>query len=151
MGIGVTVSGIAYIFREPLLALYGIKGGEGLAAVAFETALVRFDYMVLPYFLCGIMEVCCGVLRGMGKSIVSTVISLVGACLLRVVWLLTVFPFKQTLEMIYISYPVTWIITAGVMFITIGVLLKRMIKAQKKRLAEAEREDVALDMESEME
>ena len=51
--VGVTVSGIAYIFKEQLLALYGIENGDGLAAVAFETALVRFDYMVLPYFLCG--------------------------------------------------------------------------------------------------
>lgn len=150
--VGVTVSGIAYIFKEQLLALYGIENGEGLAAVAFETALVRFDYMVLPYFLCGIMEVCCGVLRGMGKSIVSTVISLVGACLLRVVWLLTVFPFKQTLEMIYISYPITWIITAGVMFITIGVLLKGMMKKQRESLALAsatDSEEVVLGVEDE--
>ena len=147
VGIGVTVSGIAYIFREPLLALYGIKGGEGLAAVALESALTRFNYMVLPYFLCGIMEVCCGVLRGMGKSIVSTVISLVGACLLRVVWLLTVFPLRQTLPMIYVSYPATWIVTAGTMFITIKVLLKGMMKKQEN-LAPASGTEASLDMET---
>jgi Na+-driven multidrug efflux pump len=150
--VGVTVSGIAYIFREPLLALYGIKGGEGLDAVALESALVRFNYMVLPYFLCGIMEVCCGVLRGMGKSIVSTVISLVGSCLLRVVWLLSVFPLRQTLPMIYISYPVTWLITAGAMFITIKVLLKGMMKKQRESLALAsatDSEEVVLGVEDE--
>ena len=152
VGVGVTVSGIAYIFKEQLLALYGIENGEGLAAVAFETALVRFDYMVLPYFLCGIMEVCCGVLRGMGKSIVSTVISLVGSCLLRVVWLLSVFPLRQTLPMIYISYPVTWLITAGAMFITIKVLLKGMMKKQRESLAlasVADGEEVVLGVEDE--
>ena len=139
--VGIFFSGLGYIFREPLLSLYGIKGGEGLAGVALESALVRFNFVLLPYVLCGVMEVCCGVLRGMGKSVVSTVISLIGACLLRMVWLWTVFPFKQSLETIYISYPVTWIVTSAAMFITIGVLLKRMIKKQKKEEKAAREED----------
>ena len=101
------MAGIIMIFAKPLLGLYGIvDGAEGsLEALAMQAAIVRFEYICAPYFICGLMEVCTGVLRGLGKSVTSTVISLIGACLLRVVWLLTVFPFKQTLEMIYISYP----------------------------------------------
>ena len=128
--VGVLVAGLAYIFKRPLLALYGVKGGaEGsMEAMAFQAAMSRFNIIVLPYFLCGMMEVCSGVLRGMGKAIVSTVNSLVGACLLRVVWLWTVFPMKQTLEVIFISYPITWIVTTGVAFLMIRILLKKMIK-----------------------
>jgi Na+-driven multidrug efflux pump len=128
--VGVLVAGLAYIFKRPLLALYGVKGGaEGsMEAMAFQAAMSRFNIIVLPYFLCGMMEVCSGVLRGMGKAIVSTVNSLVGACLLRVVWLWTVFPMKQTLEVIFISYPITWIVTTGVAFLMIRLLLKKMIK-----------------------
>lgn len=129
IGVGVISSGIAYAFRMPLLSLYGVKGGEpgSLDAIALETALTRFQYVLLPYFLCGMMEVGSGVLRGMGKSIVSTGVSLVGACLLRMVWLWTVFPAYQTLQSIFVSYPITWFITAACSCTFVLVLLRRMI------------------------
>ena len=128
--VGVFVSGLAYILRRPLLSLYGVKGGaEGsMDALALQAAMVRFKLIVLPYFLCGMMDVCSGVLRGMGKAIVSTVNSLIGACLLRAVWLWTVFPARPTLEIIFLSYPITWIVTVAVAFVLIQVLLKRMLK-----------------------
>ncbi len=128
--VGVFMSGLAYLLRYPLLSLYGVNGGvEGsMDALALEAALVRFNFIVLPYFLCGLMDVCSGVLRGMGKAIVSTVISLVGACLLRVLWLWTVFPAKPTLEIIFISYPITWIITVTCAFIMIQILLKKLLQ-----------------------
>jgi Na+-driven multidrug efflux pump len=76
------------------------------------------------------MDVCSGVLRGMGKAIVSTAISLVGACLLRVVWLWTVFPIRPTLEIIFISYPITWMITTVSAFIMIQILISKLLKKQ---------------------
>ena len=96
-----------------------------------ETAMVRFRFIVLMYFLCGWMEVCSGVLRGMGRAVVSTVISLVGACLFRVVWLWTVFPVKPTLEVIFISYPISWVLTTATAFIVIQVLLKKALAKRK--------------------
>ena len=74
------------------------------------------------------MEVGSGALRGMGKSTLSMILMLVGSCLLRVVWLLTVFPLKQTLEMVYICYPVTWILTSIAMFICAFVTIRIKIK-----------------------
>ena len=135
--VGVLTSGLTYLFRKPLLSLYGVKGGvEGsLEALAMEAAMVRFRLIVLPYFLCGFMDVCSGVLRGMGKSIVSTMISLVGACLMRVVWLWTVFPAHPTLEVIFISYPITWILTTATAFIMIQTLLKKMIRSRERQEA----------------
>ena len=130
--VGVITSGLAYLLRKPLLSLYGVKGGvEGsLEALAMEAAMVRFRLIVLVYFLCGFMDVCSGVLRGMGMAIVSTVISLIGACLMRVVWLSTVFPVKPTLEIIFISYPISWLLTTATAFTVIRILLKKMIRAQ---------------------
>ncbi len=127
VSVGVIMSGLAYLFRMPLLSLYGVKGGEAgsLEALALKSALIRYDYIIAIYFLCGLMDVCSGVLRGMGKAVVSTVITLIGACLLRVVWLWTVFPLKQTLQSIFISYPLTWTVTAIAGFIMIQILLKR--------------------------
>ncbi|MBQ4053860.1 MAG: polysaccharide biosynthesis C-terminal domain-containing protein, partial [Clostridia bacterium] len=119
-----------FLCRVPLLALYGVPVGAAgsLEAIAFDAATVQLSFVCLPYFLCGIMEVGSGALRGMGKSTLSMILMLVGSCVLRVVWLLTVFPFKQTLEMVYICYPVTWILTSIAMFICTFVILKKKVK-----------------------
>lgn len=132
-GIGLFMSGLVFLLKEPLLSLYGVKpAAEGsLEALAMQAALTRFYYVCLPYFLCGLMEVCTGVLRGLGKSFTSTVISLLGACLLRVIWLWTVFPAYPTLEIVFVSYPVTWVVTILAAFIVIQVLLKKIIKKQE--------------------
>ena len=130
--VGVLMSSLAFLLRKPLLSLYGVKGGvEGsLEALALESALIRYNFIISIYFLCGFMDVCSGVLRGLGKAVISTIITLIGACLLRVVWLWTVFPLKQTLEVIFISYPVTWVVTTLVSFTVIQILLKKMVKRE---------------------
>jgi Na+-driven multidrug efflux pump len=97
-----------------------------------EAAMVRFRLIVSGYFLCGFMDVCTGVLRGMGRAIVSTVISLIGACLMRMVWLWTVFPAKPTLEIIFVSYPISWVLTTAVSFVVIQILLKKKLNAQEE-------------------
>ena len=134
--IGVTMSSLVLILRQPLLSLYGIVPGEegSLERLAFDAALVRFKLVAAPYFLCGLMEVCTGVLRGLGKSVTSTVISLLGACLLRMVWLWTVFPKMQTLEIVFASYPITWIISNIVAFIVIQLSLRKMLRAHKENV-----------------
>ena len=116
-----------------------------MEALALRAALTRFNIIVMPYFLCGLMDVCSGVLRGMGKAIVSTAISLVGACLLRVVWLWTVFPKSQTLETIFVSYPITWIVTNIAAFIVIQVSLRKILRAkrEKEQAETAEQSDEA--------
>jgi Na+-driven multidrug efflux pump len=113
------------VFNHQLLALYGIVDGEGLDAIAYSTAMIKMKCETLPYFILAWMEVICGVLRGLGKSMTSTVVSLIGACLLRVVWLLTIFEYFLTLESIYISYPVSWILTAAISFVLVVVELRR--------------------------
>ncbi len=127
--LGATLSGLVYGLRTPLLALYGVQGGEGNLAV--YAAVTRFRYICLTYFLCGVMDVCSGVLRGLGKSITSMVISLIGACLLRLVWVWTVFPRFLTLDSIFISYPISWALTTAVAFVVIQLSVYKLIKKEK--------------------
>ena len=133
MAVGLIASSLIMILNHPLLALYGIHDGEGLAAIAYESAMIKMRCETLPYFILAFMEVGCGVLRGLGRSMTSAVVSLIGACLLRVVWLLTVFEYFLTLESIYISYPVSWFITGAVALVMVLSVLRR---EEKKRCAD---------------
>ena len=128
--ISITLSLLLYVFHSPLLALYGVKNAAAgsLESIAYNSAVARMRYVILFYFPIAFMEVGCGVVRGLGKSISSTIISLTGACLLRIAWIYTVFRAMPTLEVIYISYPVSWSITATVFLIYILITLKKMIK-----------------------
>ena len=123
--VAVVCSLLLFAFNHPLLALYGISDGEGLAGIAYDAAMTKMRLETLTYFLLAFMEVGCGVLRGLGRSLTSTVITLIGACLLRVVWIMTVFEHFQTLESVYISYPISWIVTGVTALIFVLVILKR--------------------------
>lgn len=74
------------------------------------------------------MEVFVGMLRGMGCSFLPMVVSLLGSCVLRIIWIYTVFAVFHTLNILYISYPVSWLITAGTHFICYLVIRKRLIR-----------------------
>ena len=115
-----TAAAILLSLRRPLLGLY-IQSGDPLA---LETAYTRFYVMVAPYVLLAFMEVGSGVLRGLGKSTLSTLISLIGSCVLRLVWIYLIFPLNPTLWMVYLSYPITWGLTALTHF-TVSMLVRR--------------------------
>ena len=76
--------------------------------------IVRLHYISMVYALCGIMDVMVGALRGIGYSVMPMIVSIVGVCVLRLVWLATVFqiPEYHRIETVYLSYPVTWILTS---------------------------------------
>ena len=121
-----------YFLRTPLFALYGIHPGiEGSAeAIAYSTASIRTSIIFIPYAFVSFMEVGCAIVRGLGKSTSSTIISLIGSCVFRVLWILVVFNSVVSLESIYISFPISWIITGLVFFIYSLLVLKKTIKAQ---------------------
>ncbi len=128
--IGAGFSTLFYLLRQPLLGLYGIAADTDgtLAQLAFHTAVTRLKYICVPYFLCGMMDVCSGVLRGMGRSITSMMISLLGACVFRLVWIYTVFQALQTLDSIYISYPISWLLTLSASLSTVLICLRRICR-----------------------
>ena len=73
--------------------------------------LIRLNIISITYFLCGMMDVACGSIRGMGYSITPTIVSLLGACALRVLWIFSIFQVDRSLFVLYVSYPVSWAVT----------------------------------------
>ena len=118
---------IMFIFKAPFLALYGVNDSVAgsLEHIAFEASTSRMNITFTTYFLLAFMEVGCGVVRGLGKSTASTMISFIGSCLLRMGWILTVFAAFPTLEIIYVAYPISWGVTALAQFVYSAVMLKR--------------------------
>lgn len=123
-----------FLMRAPLLSLYGVSDAAAgtLEKIAFDTATKRMCYMFLPYFAISFMEVGCGVVRGLGKAISSTIISLLGACIFRIIWISTVFKLIPTLDVIYLSYPISWAITGMVFLIYSLTVLDKIIKKKRQ-------------------
>ncbi len=88
--------------------------------------LMRMRVICLTYFTCGIMDVFAGSVRGMGYSVMPMIISLIGACGLRIVWIYTIFKAHHTLTTLYISYPVTWVITICAYIVCYTICIKKM-------------------------
>ncbi len=109
--VGVTMSALMVIFGENLLGIYNSD------PEVISYGMIRIYYIVIPYFVCGIMDVMMGTLRGMGYSLVPTMVSLVGTCLMRVVWVMVIFAQNPTLETLFPVYLVSW--TATTSFLTI--------------------------------
>ena len=95
-------------FARPLLALF--SPDPAVIAVGVE----RMWVVCGPYFLCGIMDVMTGVLRGIGYSLLPMIVSLLGACVFRIIWVATVFAADPTLSCLMLSYPVSWTLTFSV-------------------------------------
>ena len=125
---GLSVSGLIYLFKEPLWGMYGIFKEDTYAWYASNTSL---QFIGVPYFMCGIMEVGSGVLRGMGKSFASMVINIIGMVFVRILWLATAFQMYPVLEMVYVSYPITWIISIVTELIIVHIALKKILKQKK--------------------
>ena len=93
-----------------------------------EAGMDRLKVILTSYCLCGIMDVLVGALRGIGYSVLPMIVSLLGSCILRIAWLATVFqiPRFHATETIYMSYPISWIITLTVHAICFAILRKRL-------------------------
>ena len=102
---GLVLGNSAYFFGKYLLSAYNNE------AEVVSYGLIRLSIISTMYFLCGLMDVMVGAMRGIGYSILPMIVSLVGACGLRIVWIYTVFAKFRTLDILFISYPVTWTIT----------------------------------------
>lgn len=110
----VLFTAIALLFRASLLRLWGIgRDGDALDGIAYDTAVTRMLCMFVPYFLLGCMEVGSGVMQGLGRSVTSTVVSLTGSVVFRLLWIAVVFRACPTLVVVYLSYPITWLLTAA--------------------------------------
>ena len=113
---------LVLLFRIPLLRLYVTD------PMALETGTLRLYLILGTYLLALAMNLSSNILRGLGKSSLAALITLVFTCVLRVIWIYTVFEKVQTLTSVYISYPISWGIAAifhTVCFLRIWKRLKR--------------------------
>lgn len=121
---GLLLGNLAVFFGNALLGIYS-PSAEVIAA-----GMVRMKFICTVYALCGIMDVLVGALRGIGYSIIPMIVSLIGACGLRLLWIATVFqiPEYHSLSTVYISYPITWTITLIVHAVTFALAARKVLK-----------------------
>ena len=125
------VLGTVFYLLEPVLAKFYTDNPEVIAY-----ALNRMKYVCLLYFICGVMDVLVGFLRGVGYSTIPMIVSLIGVCAFRVIWIFTVFENAKNsmiseidqLKSLYISYPISWTITVFVLISCILLFYPRIKK-----------------------
>lgn len=120
--IGVSLGGLFYVLGPKLLRLYTTD------PEVVQMGMMRLTIFTTTYFLCGWMDVLVGSLRGMGSSIMPLIVSVLGACVFRIVWVYTIFAANRSLATLYISYPVSWVITAAAHFICYLYVKRKLLK-----------------------
>lgn len=130
-GAGISLGGLSVIFSRPLLSIYITDSDE-----AIKYGVIRLMYICLPYFLCGIMDVATGMLRGIGSSIAPMFITVAGVCGFRIVWIYTVFRMPQyhSLEILYSSYMISWAVTFLIEAVVFHIMLKKMSSTGKAKI-----------------
>ncbi|MBR6807705.1 MAG: MATE family efflux transporter [Clostridia bacterium] len=126
--VGLVVGGTVFIFGEQLMSLYTAASGADQSILPEDIVkygMNRLEIICTMYFLCGIMDVLVGALRGMGSPWMPMIVSIVGVCGIRITWIYTVFRFYTTPESLYVSYIVSWLVTASVHFICYIVVSKK--------------------------
>lgn len=124
-GIGLVFAVLMYLAGRQLLNIYAPGNLD-----AINYGMIRFKYVLLPYFICGIMEVFVGVIRGLGRSVVPMITSILGVCGIRIVWIFTVFAHHKTLETLFASYPLSW--SATTVFLLVSYLILRKTEFKKE-------------------
>lgn len=125
--IGGGLSLLFLLFNKPLLGLYSSD------PEVIRYGVIRMKIIFTTYFLCGIMDVLAGSIRGLGYSVIPMIVSLLGACGLRILWIFTIFNIHPTLEMLYISYPASWLVTLAAHFICFNIVHSKFTHSYTKK------------------
>ncbi len=128
--IGLVMGNLFYLCGRPLLSLYNSD------PAVIEFGMKRMLYILPLYCLCGLMDVIVGTLRGIGYAIMPMIVSLTGACLFRIVWIVTVFAAWPTMDILYLSYPISWALTFGVHMLCYAFLARKKLHAMEVRIGE---------------
>ncbi|MBQ3504828.1 MAG: MATE family efflux transporter [Oscillospiraceae bacterium] len=122
---GLAAGILGYGFGPQLLSIYITDSAE-----AISYGVLRLSFVCLPYFLCGLMDVSTGALRGMGASLEPMIISVLGVCGLRIGWISTIFqiPAFHTPQCLFLSYPVSWVITFAAQMLAFRRVYRRHLQ-----------------------
>ena len=103
--VALVLGGGSYLFGAELMHIYT------KSTKVIECGVDIMLYTTVTYFLCGIMDLLPGALRGMGHSTVPMILSVIGTVGTRIVWIYVIFPCHRSLDFLFISYPVSWLLT----------------------------------------
>lgn len=123
--LGIVLGVAAYVFADPLISIFN-KNPE-----VIEIARYRLMIVGLPYFLCGLMDVGSALLRSIGYSLNSLLVTFFGSCVFRIVWVYTVFQAYHEITVLYLVFPISWFITSFTLYLMFFICYKR-----EKRLRE---------------
>ena len=123
--ISVILGALGLIFPHQIIGIFTTEKD------VIEIGTQRLYILMTTYFMCSLMDVAGCQIRGMGKSVEPMVITLLGACGIRVLWLYTGFPLRKELWNLYLSYPISWTITFIALTICYFVFEKRIKKNEK--------------------
>ena len=126
--IGFGLGNLCYLFGHQILGLYA----SDPKVIAY--GLINVAIICVPYGLCGLMDMIPGCIRGMGYSTVPMLLSLIGVVCLRFFWIFIIFPSHRSLETLYISYPVSWILTIGMQAICYVWVWRHCAKNEQVRI-----------------
>ena len=124
---GLVLGLLSCVFGTQLLSLF--SADPAVIAAGMERQII----VCAPYFLCGMMDVMTGALRGIGYSLLPMIVSILGACAFRLFWVFTVFAAYPTLPCLMLSYPVSWLLTFSVLLVIFLVLWNRSFVPQFTR------------------
>ena len=129
-GVSLTLGVGAYVFGSQLLGIYTSD------PEVVQCGLEILSITTVPYFLCGIMDLLPGSLRGMGHSAVPMVLSVIGTVGTRVLWIYVFFPHHRSLYFLFISYPGSWIATILMQAVCFVFVRKRCVSESGKAALE---------------
>lgn len=134
---GILVGQLELLFGEQLASLY-IEAGDPNRETIISTTLVMMNMFLNTYFLCGIMEVLTGTLRGLGFSVSPMIMTLLGACGFRILWRFLVFPTEafNSPTGLLVSFPISWLLTITMLAITLLFVWKKIKKQYQKDFTE---------------
>ena len=128
ISIAAVLGGLAYCFGPQILTVYTSD------PKVINCGMEILAYTSITYFLCGIMDLFPGALRGMGYSAVPMVLSVIGTVGTRIVWVFGIFPNHRSLSVLFVSYPVSWILTIVLQVVCFYFVRKRVHQKEKRLL-----------------
>lgn len=127
--LGIVIGLSAYFLADPIISIF-IKDNQ----IAFDYARERMSVTFPLYFLAGIMGVLPGAIRGLGSSLPPSLITIIGTCGIRIIWVYTVFKEFPRLSVLYLVHPITWVLTITALSITLRIVYKKTkIKLEKNK------------------
>lgn len=126
--VGFSLGILTVIFARQLLGIYIVDSQE-----AIDFGAIRMLYVILPYFLCGVMEVQAGQLRGLGYSVTAMINSLIGACGFRIFWILTVLPLNHIPQVLFLCWPISWMLVIMMHFVCYKAVKKKALARMNEK------------------